>query len=76
MDLACVQQVLPAQARRGGMASAGAILEGAGRASRRSPAEESSGNLQGGLQLELFADQPVPRDPGRPLLDLMPEAFD
>ena len=70
VDLACVQQVLPCpgQAWRHGLRRA--ILEGAGRASRRSPAEKSSGNLQGGLQLELFADQPVPRDSDRPLLDL------
>jgi hypothetical protein len=35
-----------------------------------------SGNLQGGLQLELFADPPVPRDPERPLVDLLPDAYD
>jgi hypothetical protein len=26
--------------------------------------------------MELLADQPVPRDPDRPLFDLMPEAYD
>ena len=36
----------------------------------------ASGNLQGGLQLELFSDEAVPRDAERPLFDLLPEAYD
>ena len=34
------------------------------------------GNPEGGLQLELFTDQPVPRDADRPLFDLLPEAYE
>jgi hypothetical protein len=34
------------------------------------------GKLQGGLQLELFADQPVPGDAERPLLDIFPEFYE
>ena len=33
-------------------------------------------DLQGGLQLELFADQPAPRDAERPLFDVIPEAYE
>ena len=58
-----------ARARRGGVVSAGAILEElVERAADRR--RKKRGNLQEGLQLELFADQPVPRDSDRPLLDL------
>jgi hypothetical protein len=64
-----------ARARRGGMVSAGAILEDVvERAADRQRNKRSSGNLQG-LQLELFSDQSVPRDPDRPLLDILPEAY-
>ena len=38
--------------------------------------KKRSGKLQGALQLELFADQPVPRDADRPLFDLLPEAYE
>jgi hypothetical protein len=31
---------------------------------------------QGSLQLDLFADEPIPRDAERPLFDLIPEAYD
>jgi hypothetical protein len=69
------------RSRRGGLVSAGAILEElVERAADRRRAKKRSGNLQGGLQLELF-DEPitqqsyVPRDPDRPLLDLIPEAY-
>jgi hypothetical protein len=58
------------------MVSAGAILEEQVERAADRRRKKRSGNLQGGLQLELFADQPVPRDPDRPLLDLMPEAYD
>jgi hypothetical protein len=58
------------------MVSAGAILEELVERAADRQRKKRSGNLQGGLQLELFEDQPVPSDPDRPLLDLMPEAYD
>jgi hypothetical protein len=64
------------------MLSTGEILEAIAlrAAERRRAKKRSSGNQQGGLQLELF-DEPitqqsyVPRDPERPLLDILPEAY-
>jgi hypothetical protein len=58
------------------MVSAGEVLDelierAADRRERR-----RSRNPQAGLQLELFADQPAPRDRDRPLFDLVPEAYD
>ena len=56
------------------MVSAGAILEEL--VERAAARKKRSGNLQGGLQLELFSDEAVPRDAARPLFDLLPEAYD
>ena len=59
------------------MVSAGAVLDKLiERAADRRLRKRSSGNLQGGLQLKLFSDEPVARDAERPLFDLLPEAYD
>jgi hypothetical protein len=55
------------------MVSAGEILEEL--IARAADRRRKKRKLQG-LQLELFADPPVPRDPERPLVDLLPEAYD
>jgi hypothetical protein len=69
-------QVDAKAARRDGLVSVGTILEELVERAADRRRKKRSGNLQGGLQLELFADQPVPRDPERPLFDLLPEAYD
>jgi hypothetical protein len=56
------------------MVSAGAILEELVERAADRQRKKRSGNLQGGLQLELFSDEAVPRDAERPLFDLLPEA--
>jgi hypothetical protein len=70
-----------ARAQRAGLVSCGQILEElVERAADRRfyrPARRPKPRAAAGqsLQLELFADQPVPRDPDRPLFDLLPEAY-
>ncbi len=64
-----------ARARRAGLVSCGQILEELVERAVDRRRKKRSGKLQGGLQLELFADQPIPRDPDRPLFDLLPEAY-
>jgi hypothetical protein len=64
-----------ARARRGGMVSAGQILEELAERAAARQRRKRSVKLQGGLQLELFADEPIPRDAERPLFDLLPEAY-
>jgi hypothetical protein len=59
------------------MVSAGQILEElAERAADRHRRRKRSVKLQEGVQLELFADEPIPRDADRPLVDLLPEAYE
>jgi len=64
------------------MVSAGAILEqlveraaDRQRFYRPAPRPNPGTVATQSLQLELFADQSVPRDAERPLFDLMPEAY-
>jgi hypothetical protein len=57
------------------MVSAGAILEDLVERAADRQRKKRSGNLRGGLQLELFSDEAVRRDPERPLFDLLPEAY-
>ena len=56
-----------AGARRGGLVSTGAILEELVERAADRQRKKRSGNLQGGLQLELFSDEAVPRDAERPV---------
>ena len=49
-----------AQARSGGMVSAGQVLEELVDRAAERRRRKCSGNLQGGVQLELFAEEPVP----------------
>ena len=58
------------------MVSAGEVLEELVERAADRRRRTRSGKLQRGLQLELFADQPVPRDADRPLFDLLPEAYE
>ena len=63
-----------------GLLSTGEILEdiaarAADRRRREKKSKQRAGKLQG-IQLELFPDPLVPRDPERPLVDLLPEAYD
>ena len=71
-----------ARARRGGLVSAGEILDelverAADRKRFYRPARrpKPGGKAKPSLQLELDFE-PVPRDPERPLVDLLPEAYD
>jgi hypothetical protein len=73
-----------ARARRGGLVSAGEILEElVGRAANcqrfyRPKRRQKPGELKPNspCSLSWFAHEPVPRDDGRPLFDLIPEAYD
>jgi hypothetical protein len=68
-----VNRTYKLRSRRAGLISSGEILEEL--VERAADRKRRQRKLQG-LQLELFAPEPVPRDPGRPLVDLLPEAYD
>jgi hypothetical protein len=56
------------------MVSAGAILEELVERAADRRRKKHGAKLQGGSQLELFTDEPIPRDAERPFFDLIPEA--
>jgi hypothetical protein len=64
------------RARNGGMVSVSEVLDELTERAADRQRRKRSAKLQGGLQLELFSDQPVPRDADRPLFDLLPEAYE
>ena len=53
---------------RGGMVSVSEVLDELIERAADRRRKKRSGRLQRGLQLELFTDQPVPRDAERPLV--------
>jgi hypothetical protein len=62
--------------RRAGLVSCGQIFEDLVERTADRRRKRRSRNLHGGVQLERFADQPVPRDTDRPQFDLLPKAYE
>jgi hypothetical protein len=64
------------RARRAGLVSCGQILEDLVERAADRWRKKHGAKLQESLQLDLFADEPIPRNAERPLFDLIPEAYD
>jgi hypothetical protein len=71
------------RSRRGGLVSVGEVIgelveraDGRRRFYRPGRRPKLGAKAKESLQLELFPQEPVPRDAERPLFDLLPEAYD
>jgi len=63
-----------ARASRGGLVPVGEVIQELVERAADRRRKKHGAKLRGSLQLELFGDQPIPRDAERPLFDLIPEA--